>query len=152
MRLALPLLFVVATVSAQEAPLAFPPSDARVRVTADLVDGGAATGPLRMDVYRMSGAGASPVMLFFVRASGPERHQPVYDAWARAAAGRGLVAMRRLRHAARQRPRLSRSRPAGGGGVPEEGGRHSGGGVAAIDPGAVRPGVAAGRPGVCGAA
>ncbi len=80
-------------VRGQDRPLAFPPPDAGVRMTADVVYGSDAAGPLRMDVYRMPGDGARPVMLFFIRADGPERHQPVFDAWARAAASRGLVAI-----------------------------------------------------------
>ena len=78
---------------AQDVPLAFPQPDARVRMTPDVVYAAPETGPLRMDVYRTPGGGARPVMLFWIRASGPERHQPVYDAWARAAASAGLVAV-----------------------------------------------------------
>jgi dienelactone hydrolase len=80
-----------------QAPLAFPPFDNRVQMTPDVVYATADSGPQRMDVYRVPGTGAGagfrPVMLFFIRAVGPERHQRVYDAWARAAASRGLVAI-----------------------------------------------------------
>ncbi len=77
----------------QDGSLPFPPPDAGVQMTADVVYGASAAGPLRMDVYRAPGGGAKPVLLFLIRANGPERHQAIYDAWARAAASRGLVAI-----------------------------------------------------------
>jgi dienelactone hydrolase len=47
-----------------------------------------------MDVYRPSaGTRASAAIVFWNRATGPDRSQPFYAAWARAAASRGLVAI-----------------------------------------------------------
>jgi pimeloyl-ACP methyl ester carboxylesterase len=47
-----------------------------------------------MDVYRSAGStGASPTLIFFNHATGADRRWFFYDAWARAAASRGLTAV-----------------------------------------------------------
>jgi dienelactone hydrolase len=86
------VVVATAVALAQEPPLAFPPAAADIRVfeNVEYISG---AEPLRMDVYRPAASGTHPVLIFFIRAQGPDRHQPVYDAWARAAAGRGLVAI-----------------------------------------------------------
>jgi dienelactone hydrolase len=88
-----------AIVSAEQPPaprFALPvPDDATVSVTRNVRYSPAGADDLRMDVYRPSGqGGARPAMVFFNRAAGPDqRNNPFYDAWARVAAGRGLVAI-----------------------------------------------------------
>ena len=67
------LMTAAACATGQDRPLAFPPPDARVRMTADVVYGNDAAGPLRMDVYRLPGDAATPALLFLIRANGPER-------------------------------------------------------------------------------
>src|SRR3954453_12653422 len=86
------VLGAVAVGLAQDLPLAFPTPAPGITVVEN-VEYASGPEPLRMDVYRPAAAGTHPVLIFFMRARGPERHQPVYAAWARAAASRGLVAI-----------------------------------------------------------
>jgi dienelactone hydrolase len=86
-------LTLASSASAQDAPLAFPPRDPRVQMSPDVLYASGPEAALRMDVYRTEEGSRKPALVFFIRAMGPERHQPVFDAWARAAAGRGLVAI-----------------------------------------------------------
>jgi dienelactone hydrolase len=74
--------------------MAFPPPAAGITVTENV--GYAVSGPTRlaMDVYRpVSAAPARPAIVFFNRAAGAERRGRFYDAWARAAASKGVVAI-----------------------------------------------------------
>jgi len=84
---------IATAAAAQPRPAAFPEPSARVRVSNDMVYTGIGEAALRMDVYRPPSGDAAPALVFFIRAMGPERHQAVYDAWARAAASRGIVAV-----------------------------------------------------------
>jgi len=52
-----------------------------------------AYGDLKMDVYRPANAAAAPVLIVFNMASGAERGQPFFTAWAEIAASKGLVAI-----------------------------------------------------------
>jgi dienelactone hydrolase len=78
---------------AQSRPPAFPEPASGIRVSNDVVYASSGETTLRMDVYRPPSRDAAPALVFFIRAMGPERHQPVYDAWARAAASHGIVAV-----------------------------------------------------------
>jgi dienelactone hydrolase len=50
-------------------------------------------GDLKMDVYRPLNAVAAPVLIIFNAASGAERGQPFFKAWAEIAASKGIVAI-----------------------------------------------------------
>jgi dienelactone hydrolase len=81
------------SVIAQELKFALPPAS-NVTVTKNVEYGRADTVTLRMDVYRPAGAAKThPTLVFFNRATGADRSQPFYAAWARAAASRGVVAI-----------------------------------------------------------
>jgi dienelactone hydrolase len=89
---------VAASASAQNPeplPFALKPARAPVAVTKNVTYGQSGTVTLRMDVYRPSGAGTrvGPALIFFNRATGADRSQAFYEAWARAAASRGVVAV-----------------------------------------------------------
>jgi dienelactone hydrolase len=89
---------VAASASAQSPeplPFALKPARAPVAVTKNVTYGQSGTVTLRMDVYRPSGVGArvGPALIFFNRATGADRSQAFYEAWARAAASRGVVAV-----------------------------------------------------------
>lgn len=77
-------------------PFALPPTTMPVTLVRDVVYGRADTVVLRMDVVRPAGGTATrrPTLVFFNRAYGSEqRGWDFYQAWARAAASRGLVAI-----------------------------------------------------------
>ena len=79
---------------AQEQTFALRPTSANVSVTKDVEYGKSDTVALRMDVYRSAGSAAtSPTLIFFNHATGADRRWFFYDAWARAAASRGLTAI-----------------------------------------------------------
>lgn len=82
------------SVVAQELKFALPPASQNVTVTKNVEYGRADTITLRMDVYRPTdGAKTHATLVFFNRATGADRSQPFYAAWARAAASRGVVAI-----------------------------------------------------------
>jgi dienelactone hydrolase len=76
--------------AAQEMRFLYPPPPASaIEVVKDR-----AYGSLQMDVYRpRNAAGALPVLVFFNIASGANRSNPFYKAWAEIAASRDLVAI-----------------------------------------------------------
>jgi dienelactone hydrolase len=80
---------------AQTFTFALRPAASSVAVTKDVPYGRSDTVVLRMDVYRPSGATTTrrPALIFFNRATGADRSQPFYAAWANAAASRGVVAV-----------------------------------------------------------
>jgi dienelactone hydrolase len=80
---------------AQEPRFVLPPGSDRVTVSKDVEYGSSDGVALRMDVYRGTGSRRAPhpVLVFFNRATGADRSQPFYAAWARAAASRGVVAI-----------------------------------------------------------
>ena len=79
---------------AQQQTFALRPASTNVTVAKDVEYGRSDTVALRMDVYRPSGSSAtSPTLIFFNHATGADRRWIFYDAWARAAASRGLVAI-----------------------------------------------------------
>jgi hypothetical protein len=80
-------------VAAQEPRLAFPTPSSDITVTSDLEYGQSGTTRLAMDLYKPAiAAGARvPGLVFFNRATGADRSQRFYAAWARAAASKGLV-------------------------------------------------------------
>jgi dienelactone hydrolase len=79
---------------AQEQKFALAPASPNVTITRDVEYGRSDTVVLRMDVYRSAGtSGTRPTLIFFNHATGADRRWFFYDAWARAAASRGLVAV-----------------------------------------------------------
>ena len=73
---------------------ALQPASSNVTITKDVEYGRSDTVALRMDVYRSAGSsGTGPTLIFFNHATGADRRWFFYDAWARAAASRGLVAV-----------------------------------------------------------
>lgn len=82
-------------IQAQEPKLAFPPPAADVVVDRDVRFGTSGTTALMMDVYHRprSANDARPVLIFFNHATGADRSNRFYAAWARTAASRGLVAI-----------------------------------------------------------
>ena len=87
------LICDTATGSAQEMRLAFSAPSADVVATRDVEYAKPDSVALRLDVYRRPGSGALPAIIFYNRGVGAERRHPVYEAWARAAASRGLIAI-----------------------------------------------------------
>ena len=77
----------------QEQTLALRPASSNVTVTKDVEYGRSDTVTLRMDVYRPTGASTSPTLIFFNHGTGADRRRWFYEAWARAAASRGVVAI-----------------------------------------------------------
>jgi dienelactone hydrolase len=70
--------------------MAFAPPANGITVTANVTY---ASG-LAMDVYKgPTSSPAAPALVFFNRATGDDRHGRFYDAWARAAASKGIVAV-----------------------------------------------------------
>ena len=70
-----------------------PPPDA-YRVVTDVEFGKSSSGaPLRMDVYRPSSGTRHPTLVFFNIATGAERSNPFYAAWAEIAASKGITAI-----------------------------------------------------------
>jgi dienelactone hydrolase len=84
------LLASSAVAGAQERRFHYPaPAPSSFTLLADQ-----AYGDLRMDVYRPANATApAPVLILFNIASGAERGQPFYKAWAEIAASKGIVAI-----------------------------------------------------------
>ena len=83
-----------ASAHAQEQTLALRPASSNVTVAKDVEYGRSDTVTLRMDVYRPAGSSAtSPTLIFFNHATGADRRWWFYEAWARAAASRGVVAI-----------------------------------------------------------
>ena len=80
---------------AQTFTFALRPGASSVTVTKDVQYGRSDRVVLRMDVYRPSGTSTTrrPALIFFNRATGADRSQRFYAAWANAAASRGLVAV-----------------------------------------------------------
>jgi dienelactone hydrolase len=88
------LLTPFASARAQGQTFALRPASPNITVTKDVEYGRSDTVALRMDVYRSAGStGASPTLIFFNHATGADRRWFFYDAWARAAASRGLTAI-----------------------------------------------------------
>jgi hypothetical protein len=82
------VLAVASSAAAQEAPMAFAPPAAGIAVTANVPY---ASG-LTFDLYKPPvPAAARPLIVFFNRATGEDRHGRFYDAWARAAASAGIA-------------------------------------------------------------
>jgi len=81
--------------SAQEPRYAFPPPVVGIVVTKDMQYAASETTALKMDVYRPPGALTEkrPALIFFNRATGAERSEGFYGAWAHAAASKGVVAI-----------------------------------------------------------
>lgn len=75
-------------------PFALRPAALPVTVAKNVEYGRSDTVRLRMDVYRPAGAvRPRATLIFFNRATGADRSQPLYDGWAKAAASRGVVAI-----------------------------------------------------------
>jgi dienelactone hydrolase len=74
-------------------PLAFPPPASGISVAGDIEYGMSGTTRLAMDVYKpaLSAGAKVPVLIFFNRATGTDRRQRFYAAWAQAAASKGLI-------------------------------------------------------------
>jgi dienelactone hydrolase len=95
------LLFLVVAAPmahAQERRMAFAAPAPDITVTSDVQYGESAGTRLAMDIYRRAtlegrqGAAARmPALVFFNRATGADRSQPFYAAWARAAASKGII-------------------------------------------------------------
>lgn len=54
---------------------------------------GSPADPLQMDIYRPASGGRGPTLIFFNQASGAQRANPFYVAWARIAASKGVTAI-----------------------------------------------------------
>lgn len=74
-------------------PLAFPPAASGITVASDVEYGMSGTTRLAMDLYKpaMTPGAKVPVLVFFNRATGAERSERFYAAWARAAAAKGVI-------------------------------------------------------------
>ena len=84
----------LAATRTQGQTFALRPASPKVAITKDVEYGRSDTATLRMDVYRAAGSSATgPTLIFFNHATGADRRWFFYDAWARAAASRGLVAI-----------------------------------------------------------
>ena len=81
---------VAATLAAQDLKFFYPaPASSAIEVTKDV-----AYGELRLDLYRPSGGGnALPALIFSNLATGAQRSNPFYKAWAEIAASHGLAAI-----------------------------------------------------------
>jgi dienelactone hydrolase len=87
-------LFVLAVPRAQELRFFYPaPAESAYQVAKDVQYGASASGPLKMDVYRPFAGGAHPTLIFFNLATGADRSNPFYAAWARIAASKGVTAI-----------------------------------------------------------
>lgn len=86
-------LAVMCSLLAQGAPMAFPPPAPGITVASDIEYGTSGTTRLAMDVYTPAPGGAArkPALVFFNRATGAERGDRFYAAWARAAASEGII-------------------------------------------------------------
>jgi dienelactone hydrolase len=80
---------------AQDPHYAFAPPAPGITVASDVEYGKSGETRLAMDVFKPAGAssGHTPALVFFNRATGAERSQGFYGAWARAAASKGLIAI-----------------------------------------------------------
>src|SRR3954469_9612849 len=88
------LLVCASSAAAQDGPLAFAPPAAGIAVASNVEYGTSGSTKLAMDVYNPpAAASGAPALIFFNRATGEERHGRFYDAWARAAASKGIVAI-----------------------------------------------------------
>ena len=93
------VLFTVASTvalagqTAAPRPLAFATPAAGITVASDVEYGTSGTTRLAMDLYKpATAAGVKvPALIFFNRATGAERSERFYAAWARAAASKGLI-------------------------------------------------------------
>ena len=72
---------------------AFPPASRELSIATDVAYGSSGGAALSMDVYKPSAGFHGPALIFFNRANGADRRQPFWDAWARAAASKGLIAI-----------------------------------------------------------
>jgi dienelactone hydrolase len=90
---ALMVALIGAMASAQQPRLAFPTPSPDVTVMTDVEFGTAGSAALKMDLYQLPRvAGRSRgALIFFNRATGAERQQPLWVGWARSAASRELV-------------------------------------------------------------
>jgi dienelactone hydrolase len=81
--------------AAQQPRYAFPPPASGITVVSDVEYATAGSTRLAMDVYKPASAAGtrSPALVFFNRATGADRSQGFYGAWARAAASKGIVAV-----------------------------------------------------------
>lgn len=88
-------LAVPSAVSAQQMPsFKYPePAASTYRVLTNVPYGASGTDPLHMDVYRPTAGGRAPTLIFFNQASGAQRANPFYVAWARIAASKGVTAI-----------------------------------------------------------
>ncbi len=72
--------------------MAFPPPAAGITVSTDVQYGSSDGARLAMDIYRPAArTPGMPALVFFNRATGPDRSQPFYAGWARTAASNGIV-------------------------------------------------------------
>jgi len=76
-----------------QSPYAFPPASRDLSLATDVVYGSSGGATLSMDVYKPSAGFHGPALIFFNRAIGADRRQAYWDAWARAAASKGLIAI-----------------------------------------------------------
>ena len=83
-------VFAVATTTAQDMKFFYPaPAPSAIEVTKDVP-----YGELRLDIYRPSGAAtALPAVIFSNLATGAQRSNPFYKAWAEIAASQGVAAI-----------------------------------------------------------
>jgi dienelactone hydrolase len=90
---ALMVALIGATASAQQTRLAFPTPSPDVMVTSDVQFGTAGSVALKMDLYQLPRVAGHlrGALIFFNRATGAQRQQPLSAGWARSAASRELV-------------------------------------------------------------
>jgi dienelactone hydrolase len=94
--LAASLGLAVPTVSsAQQLPsFKYPdPAASTYRTMTSVQYGTSGADPLQMDVYRPASGGRAPTLIFFNQASGAQRANSFYVAWARIAASKGVTAI-----------------------------------------------------------
>lgn len=94
-RIAVPAVMALAPlcVMAQPPHFAFPPAASEITVTKDIEYGSSGATSLRMDIHRPPEASRvhGPVLIFFNRATGPDRSGAFYAAWAQTAASNGVI-------------------------------------------------------------
>lgn len=95
MRVNLVCFLVIASVAhAQEMRFFYPtPAANSYQAVRDIQYGTAAGDPLRMDVYRPTGSGVAPTLIFSNIAYGPQRDNVFYRTWAQIAASKGVTAI-----------------------------------------------------------
>ena len=69
------------------------PPESSHRVLKDVPFGSSASGALRMDIYGPADGGRHPTLIFFNIATGEQRSNAFYAAWARIAASKGVTAI-----------------------------------------------------------